>query len=410
MNLLLFTDSYFPFLFFLFLSCPSRVFFRRLFFFSLYDKCFKGCFLSLSLSLSLFSTLLLFFSPYTCSYYYYYCRAHCHSVILSFFLASTSDYYVITSNSSYGDEMSSYQTMPIEKPYWSPVITAPNKNFTTARPALPVSSSPSSSSSARWDWLLFPPQYYSEFYTPPSTFVHYQKIDEEETDGLDWNLLASLPTCLLALLYLTPNLTQTSDDENENDQELSSLHRFNAHSSSSTTTTNIEKKQLKISSDTSHSFPNSNNNGQINRSSTPDTDDGYQSASDASRSDYSHQSSIPSNLCHSNDDITIHENSMPTPLMPRRISYAAALKPTAPPSFPSAAIGKTKQAMNHSFSSNIVSNDLSNSNGQKMKFIAPRFERMHHAKQNTSSNRTQIRTNNNNNHQRNHTVNPTRRR
>lgn len=321
----------------------------------------------------------------------------------------TSDYYVITSNSSYGDEMSSYQTMPILKPYWSPVIAAPNKNPTSIRPTLPVSSS--NSSSARWDWLLYSPQYYSEIYSPSSTFVHYQKIDEEETDGLDWNLLASLPTCLLALLYLTPTLIQTSADENDNDQELSSLHRCNARPLSPTS---IEKKQLNLSSDNQHSLSNSNNDGPNNRSSTPDTDDGYQSASDASRSDYSHQSSIPTNLSQSNDDITLHERSVPTSLMPRRISYAAALKPTIPPSFSTATtaattIGKNKQAMNHPFSNNVVSNDLSNSNGQKMKFIAPRFERMHHAKQYSSSNRTPIRTNNNNN-QRNQTINSTRRR
>jgi hypothetical protein len=86
----------------------------------------------------------------------------------------------------------------------------------------------------------------------------------------------------------------------------------------------------------------------------------------------------------------------------------------------STSTGKPKQTINNSSSKGIATNDISNSNGQqKMKFIAPRFERMHHAKQHassslttTSSNRTQLRTNNNNNNnnQRNYIINPTRRR
>ena len=63
---------------------------------------------------------------------------------------------------------------------------------------------------------------------------------------------------------------------------------------------------------------------QQNRSSTPDTDDGYQSASDASRSDYSQQSSLHYDHHNSKDDITIN---VPSSLMPKRISYAAAVKP-----------------------------------------------------------------------------------
>ncbi|CAF4966531.1 unnamed protein product, partial [Rotaria socialis] len=61
----------------------------------------------------------------------------------------------------------------------------------------------------------------------------------------------------------------------------------------------INEKRNNISSNRSLSSDNkSSSNLNINkqnlkndRSSTPDTDDGYQSASDASRSDYSQQSS-----------------------------------------------------------------------------------------------------------------------
>ena len=166
-------------------------------------------------------------------------------------------------------------------------------------------------------------------------------------------------------------------------------------------------------------------NLQQNRSSTPDTDDGYQSASDASRSDYSQQSSIPYDHHNSKDDITINEHSLPTPLMPRRISYAAAVKPiitsTNKISSLPTPIGKPKQIINNTLLPTTGTNDMLNSNGQKLKFIAPRFERMHHAKQyssssssittknssTNSSSRAQIRSTNNN--QRNHIVNPTRR-
>ncbi len=320
---------------------------------------------------------------------------------------------MINSNSSYGDEMSSYQTTPTRKAYWNPVIAAPAKNMTITTPSLPVifpaSSSSSSSPPACWNWLLFSPQYYSEFYIPSSTFVHQQKIDEKENDDIDLNFLASLPTFLLALLCLTPKLSHTSDDENDNDQGIHSLHRTDDLSSvNNNSNSNIDDKK-----------------NQTNRSSTPDTDDGYQSASDASRSDYTQQSSVPSDHHNSKDDITINEHSLPTPLMPRRISYAAAVKPiitsTNKISSLPTTIGKPKQIINNTLLTTIGTNDMLNSNGQKLKFTAPRFERMHHAKQyssssssstiknssTNSSNRTQIRSTNNN--QRNHFVNPTRR-
>jgi hypothetical protein len=352
---------------------------------------------------------------------------------LVFFLVTTSDCYVTSSASAYGDEMSSYQTTPTRKAYWNPAIVAPTKNMTISSPPLPVAASSSSSSSppsACWDWLLFSPQYYSEFYTPSSTFGHHyqQKIEEENDDDKNLNFLASLPTCLLTLLYLTPKLIRTSDDENGSDQEINSLHRTDEALLSSSSMNHIDKKMNNISSNSSLSSnnnknPNLNIDGQQikqNRSSTPDTDDGYQSASDASRSDYSQQSSIPYDHHNSKDDITINEHSLPTPLMPRRISYAAAVKPITISTL-STPIGKPKQIINNTLSTTAGNpNDMLNSNGQKLKFIAPRFERMHHAKQysssstttknpsTSSSNRTQIHSTNNN--QRNPIFNPVRRR
>ncbi len=337
-----------------------------------------------------------------------------------------------TSASAYGDEMSSYQTIPTRKAYWNPVIVAPTKNMTINTPPLPVTPSSSSSSpSACWDWLLFSPQYYSEFYTPSSTFIHHhqQKIEDENDDDKNFNFLASLPTCLLALLYLTPKLIRSSDDENDSHQEIKSLHRTDEPLlSSSLSINNTDKKINNISSNLSLSSDNNNSNLNIdgqkstqNRSSTPDTDDGYQSASDASRSDYSQQSSIPYDHHNSKDDITMNEHSLPTPLMPRRISYAAAVKPITTSALPTP-ISKPKQIINNTLLPTTGINDMLNSNGQKLKFTAPRFERMHHAKQyssssssittknssTNSSSRVQIRSTNNN--QRNHIVNPTRRR
>jgi hypothetical protein len=332
---------------------------------------------------------------------------------------------VTASHKPYGDEMSSYQTTSPRKAFWNPVIVPPTKIMNIPTPSLPVASSPPPSTTARWDWLLFSPEYYSELYTPSSTFV--QKPEEEKDGNHDLNFFASLPRCLLALLCLTPKLIRTSDDENDSDQEIGSLHIPDEPLLSINPT---DKKILNISSNlslSSNTNPISNIDGQ-NRSSTPDTDDGYQSASDASRSDYSQQSSIPYDHHNSRDDITINEHSsLPPPLMPPRISYAAAVKPIIKTtttttvnklsSLPTT-IGKPKQIINNTLPTS--TNDMLNTNGQKLKFIAPRFERMHHAKQYSSSsttttmtiknplsNRTQIRSTNNN--QRNHVLNPTRR-
>ncbi|CAF3005765.1 unnamed protein product [Rotaria sp. Silwood2] len=331
-----------------------------------------------------------------------------------------TDCYVTTSSNSYGDEMPSFHTTPTRNAYWNPVIAAPTKNMTIPTSSSSIISSSSSSASTCWDWLLFSPEYYSDVYTPLTSYV--QKIEEEKDNDIDCNFLASLPTCLLALLYITPKLIHTSDDENDSDQEISSLHR-NDESLLSSLSKNPISSKLSLSSDNNNNNSNlniNNQNSKEDRSSTPDTDDGYQSASDASRSDYSQQSSIHDDHKNSKDDIIITKHSLPTPLMPRRITYAAAVKPittlTNKISSSPVLTNKSKQITNNTLSTTTTTNtnDILNTKGQKSKFIAPRFERMHHAKQYTSSsissNRTQIRSNNNNNNQRNYIVNSTRRR
>ena len=278
------------------------------------------------------------------------------------------DYYVPTSSDSYSDEMSATSS-PYQTP-WNPVITAPTK-ISPALNSIPEKvlpmAKPSSSSpaSACWDWLLYPPEIYSHLYIPSSSFLQPQ-VQEDE-----WNLLTSLPTWLLALLYPSmKNSICPMDDENESDQEISSLRNHD------------EKKLPSVSSTLPLSSSEKPLHDQINRSSTPDTDDGYQSASDASRSDYSQQSSL--HYDHSRKDV-------PSTLTPKRISYAAAVKPLVPMmnqkiySAPTTPINKMKNS-----SSCLSNNDSSMSipNGQKSKFIAPRFERMHHAKQYSSSTTT----------------------
>jgi len=339
---------------------------------------------------------------------------------------------VTTSTGSYADEMSSsslsYQT---SNTHWNPVIAAPTKSSVvinsihqndihTIKPS--SSSSSSSSSSACWDWLLYPPEIYSHLYIPSSSFIQQQQQDD------DFDLLARLPTWLLALLYPSMKQIHSRDDENDNDQEISSL---NNNHDEPLLSMNIDKKINHVSSNLSLSSekPLNIQKPLQNRSSTPDTDDGYQSASDASRSDYSQQSSLHYDHHNSKDDITIN---VPSSLMPKRISYAAAAKPMATPinnnnnKISPSPIPIIKMKNNSSL---LTTNDMLNNNGQKSKFIAPRFERMHHAKQYSPSsttmttttnrdsssssssltNRTQIRSNNHHN-QRNHINNSSRRR
>ncbi|CAF1392990.1 unnamed protein product [Rotaria magnacalcarata] len=337
--------------------------------------------------------------------------------------AAGIDYHNTNSTGSYSDEMSSpsYQT-PNNNPHWNPVITPSTKTLITPQenpsPPIPITSSPSSPSrSGCWDWLLYSPEFYSHLYIPSSSFVQQQKQDD------DLDLLARLPTWLLVLLYPSTKQCHARDDENDSDQEISSLNNYHDEALLSM---NIDKSINKVSSNLSLSSENTPTNSQKvsqNRSSTPDTDDGYQSASDASRSDCSQQSSLQYDHHNSKDDITMNTSSS---FVPKRISYAAAVKPmatsinnnnkTSPLSTP---IIKTKNS-----SSLLAINDvLNNNNGQKLKFVAPRFERMHHAKQYSSSattnkdspsssltSRSQIRSNINNNNQRNHINNSAKRR
>ena len=367
------------------------------------------------------------------------CCTYCHFLLSS-----------VLGAGSYSYDMSSSSSLPYQTStaHWNPVISAPIKTsiVTTtnhyhqndAQPIQPFSSSSSASSSSNscWDWLLYPPEIYSYLYVPSSSFIQQQQTHFQDNY---LELSASLPTWLLALLYPSVKQFHLVDDENESDQEISSLS-----SSKTKTPTKISSdessKPIHVSSNSSlaseHSVPNGQKSQQ-NRSSTPDTDDGYQSASDASRSDYSQQSSLPYDRRHhhhhhhyhhhSKDDLTI--NMLPS-LMPKRISYAAAAKPIvastninnkiSPSPIP---IIKTKNNSSLIPPNEINNNNNNNLNGQKSKFIAPRFERMHHAKQYSSTtttltkdcslssssttNRTQIRSNHN---QRHHVVHSSSRR
>lgn len=199
---------------------------------------------------------------------------------------------------------------------------------------------------ARWDWLLFSPDYYSDCYTPSaSSSVNSTTVIDEWTFS---HLLTSLPTWLLTLLTLIPT---SSSDLNEN--EVEDL----PHSSS-----------IEYASSLLSSSPSSigEKDTKSNRSSTPDTDDGYQSASDYSHS-LSSQPFVDSTLIH-----------------PQRLSYAAAT--VKPQSNLSTTNSKGKQIINNSLSTISDGNENGSNNGNpKLKFIAPRFERMHHAKQSSST-------------------------
>ena len=275
-----------------------------------------------------------------------------------FFLVPTPNCYVTTSVGLHADEMPSRQATPHPRS-----LSYKSANVTPTA----IDTSPS----ACWDWLLFPPTSYPELYT-----CVYQPQSSRPDDD-DSQLYASLPTCLLALLYLTPNLSDASDDENESDQEISTLHPIDEPLSK---TGNISSSSLLSSSAQTPT--------ESKRSSTPDTDDGYQSASDASRSDYSQSSSGGGQRAGGSDPAHVHE---PPSVVPR-ISYAAAVKPLVAPlttsinkssSSITTTTSKGKQTMNNSLSTSVngASDNYTNNNSQKIKFIAPRFERIHHAKQ-----------------------------
>ena len=365
------------------------------------------------------------------------------SIIHFYFFLVATDYAENTSSKSYCNEMSRFHTQLIQNAHWNPVIAAPTKipvatkNMTTITPSSPPITSSSMPSSSCWNWILFSPEYYSEYYSPSSSscIQHQQKIEGQKDDDSNLNLLAGLPTCLLALLYLKPKLMHSSDEENDSDQEISSIHLADESLLSLSSGNYIAEHITNTSSSSSLSSDcNNDSNFKIdkqkskqNRSSTPDTDDGYQSASDASRSDYSQQSLIPDDRHDGKDDITIMKHSSPTSFSPRCLTYAAAVKPITPladkKSSSVTPIAKPKQTINDTLLKMSITgtNDVLHTKGQRLKFIAPRFERMHHAKYSSSSstttrksvlfnssNRTQVRSTTNN--QRNDSFYSTRRR
>ena len=255
--------------------------------------------------------------------------------------------------------------------HWNPVISAPART-----PMIPAHAEEECSTppppppprahvvSACWDWLLYSPEIYPYFYTPSSSLVC--SPPRQRDDDLDL-LAARLPSWLLALLNPSLKFLHTTNDDNESDQEISSLP--NHHDEPLLPNTLDQKFADNVSSDSKSQTQN--------RSSTPDTDDGYQSASDASRSDYSQPSSSSSvqydHRARKGDTLV---NA------PKPISYAAAAKPMTPPTGnhkTNLLITTIMKAKTISLASNI--NDTTVTNGQKLKFTAPRFERMHHAKQ-----------------------------
>jgi hypothetical protein len=354
-----------------------------------------------------------------------------HTAIHEGIYGATPDCYVnptTTDGAYYVDEMSTV-SLPIQtttNTYCNPVIAAPAKASIVIKTTNVPATSTSSSSSACWDWRLYSPQFYSHFYTPSSTYVVQNHCHVDD----DFDSPPSLPTWLLALLYPSPKIIRSSDDENDTDQEI---HSLNTNDDEPSSPIGIDNKISHGSSNFLSTDSNPNHNNHLNvrcsstsvnvdwqqaqqqhRSSTPDTDDGYQSATDASRSDYSQQSSSSTSSLHydhrttSKEDMTIHSGQpsvpsshlqpppTPTPLMPGRISYAAAAKPMATTSStnkvtassplsktPSltAVVGKTKPTTTTTSTSPTGTTNDSLNGSQKPKFIAPRFERMHHAKQ-----------------------------
>ena len=361
-------------------------------------------------------------------------------IIYFYFFLVATNYSENASPQSYCNEMSRFHTQSIQNAQnWNPVIAAPTKtsivtkNMTTITPSMPIASSLMSSSSSCWNWILFSPEYYSEYYSPSSFCTqHQQKIEGQKDDDSNLNLLASLPTWLLTLLYLEPKLIRASD-ENDSDQEISSIHvaKESLLSLSSVNyiaehvTNNSSSASLSLDCNNGSNLEINNKKSEQNRSPTPDTDDGYQSASDASRSDYSQKSLIAENRHDSKDDITIIKHSSLTSFTPRCLTYAAAVKPItslADKASLVTPIAKPKQTSNDTLLKTSITgtNEVLHIKGQRLKFIAPRFERMHYTKYpwssttirkgvlSNSSNRIQVHSTTNND--RNHIFNSMRRR
>ena len=168
-----------------------------------------------------------------------------------------TDYYVTTSTGSYTDEMSSIVIILIKLQIHIGILLLllRRKRLCNKIPMTTITSSPSSSSSssssssACWDWLLYPPEIYCHLYIPSSSFIQQQQKQQDD----DFDLLASLPTWLLALLYPSMKQIHSSDDENDNDQEISSL---NKNHDEPLLSMNIDKKINHVSSNLSLSSEN----------------------------------------------------------------------------------------------------------------------------------------------------------
>ena len=272
----------------------------------------------------------------------------------------------------------------VNNPHWNPTIAAPRRSSPIVEPLTTIPRSSPSPSAACWDWFLYSPELDSHLHTPSSSFVQSIKQHDDDLD-----LLLCLPSWLLVLLSPSNQRIRSTDDENETDQEMTSLqHYYPDEPFLSLLHVDNGSSQSTLSSESASTDSFSSQlQEEKNRSSTPDTDDGYQSASDASRSDYSQQTSLPYEPLMTRKDQTRVNGpaGSSSASMTHRISYAAAVKPVSSTPSPtgksnSLASGsgvKGKQTIPSS-----PSNDSSsNANGQKLKFIAPRFERMHHAKQ-----------------------------
>ena len=292
-----------------------------------------------------------------------------HYFFLLVAAAAGGDYYT---TDAYVDDMPSspYQA---SNAHWNPVISAPARTTMIPAHAEEECSTPPPrphAASACWDWLLYSPEIYPYFYTPSSSLVCPPRQRDDDLDLL----AARLPSWLLALLNPSLKFLHTTNDDNESDQEISSLP--NRHDEPLLPNTLDQKFADTVSSD-------SKSQTQQHRSSTPDTDDGYQSASDASRSDYSQpSSSVPYDHRVRKDETLVN--------VPKRISYAAAAKPMAPPRS-NLLITTIMKAKTISLAST-VNDTMMVTNGQKLKFTAPRFERMHHAKQQPPSSSTSTTT------------------
>lgn len=271
---------------------------------------------------------------------------------------------------SYVEDMSSYQAaMSTKNPMITndypnvPSIIAHQNQSSTKNEKFSRNSS--SMLTSRWDWLIFNPSYHSEIDNPSSIVVTSPILDENLNEREIFENY--LPSFLVRSLSFRRTSVSNSDDENENDVEIRSLEMSNVVRRNNSLNTADRPDETMIKS---------------KRSSTPDTDDGYQSASDASRSDYSNPSS--SNVV----DLTINQSEESSSSTTTRLTYAAAAKPTSVAVLSNqTSRGQTSNNKGQKSSNFIENNEqFSANNNAKLKFIAPRFERIHNAKQTENSN------------------------